>query len=210
MKALAAILIVGVVWAVGLLAFAARVAQSTPADEPDPAQAIVVLTGHAGIRIQAGARLLEQGKGTKLLVSGVNQKTSRADILSVSKSSKPLYDCCVQLGFEAADTKGNAKETAAWVRHEHFTSLIVVTADYHMPRAMLEIRGALPEVALTPYPIKTDEIDADRWWETSLGARRMGLEYCKYLAVLARETILRMGPRASPAAQPASTKTETP
>jgi uncharacterized SAM-binding protein YcdF (DUF218 family) len=209
MKALATILIVGMVWAVGLLAFAARVAQSTPADEPDPAQGIVVLTGHAGIRIQAAARLLEEGKGTKLLVSGVNQKASRADILIVSKSSKPLYDCCVQLGFEAADTKGNAKETAAWMRHEHFKSLIVVTADYHMPRAMLEIRGALPDVSLTPYPVKTDEIDADHWWETNLGARRMSLEYCKYLAVLARETILRLGPKSPTAATPGQTKTET-
>jgi uncharacterized SAM-binding protein YcdF (DUF218 family) len=76
-----------------------------------------------------------------------------------------------------------------------------------MPRAMLEIRGALPEVALTPYPVKTDELDADQWWDTNLGARRMSLEYCKYLAVLARETILRMGPR--PAATHAPLKTET-
>jgi uncharacterized SAM-binding protein YcdF (DUF218 family) len=197
MKALAIILIAGLVWAAGLLAFAARVAQSTPPDEPDPAQGIVVLTGHAGTRIQAAARLLEQGKGGKLLVSGVNQKVSRADILTVSKSSKPLYDCCVQLGFQAADTKGNAREIAAWTQHENFTSLIVVTADYHMPRAMLEIRGSLPAVLLTPYPVKTDEVDADSWWKTSLGARRMSLEYCKYLAVLARETILKLGPHSA-------------
>lgn len=209
MKALAIILITGMVWAAGLLAFAARVAQSTPADEPDPAQGIVVLTGHAGIRIQAAARLLEQGKGGKLLVSGVNQKASRADILSVSKSSKPLYDCCVQLGFEAADTKGNAREIAGWARHEKFTSLIVVTADYHMPRAMLEIRGALPDVMLTPYPVKTDELDADDWWKTSLGARRISLEYCKYLAVLTRETLFNLGPKTA-SAKPAQLKPETP
>ena len=209
MKALAIILIAGVVWAAGLLAFAARVAQSTPAEEPDPAPGIVVLTGHAGIRIQAAARLLEQGKGGKLLVSGVNQKASRADILTVSKSSKPLYDCCVQLGFEAADTKGNAREIAGWTRHEKFTSLIVVTADYHMPRAMLEIRATLPNVTLTAYPVKTDELDADGWWKTGLGTRRIALEYCKYLAVLTRETLLDLGPK-TVASAPAPLKPEAP
>ena len=195
MKGLAAILIVVLVWAAGLLAFASRVAQSTPADEPDPAQAIAVLTGRAGVRIQAAAKLLEQGKGTRLLISGVNRQASRADILTLSRSAKPLYDCCVQLGFEATDTKGNAREIAQWAAKEHFTSLIVVTADYHMPRAMLEIRGALPDAALTPYPVKTDEINADRWWATSPAAKRMTLEYCKYLAVLARESFLRLGPK---------------
>ena len=200
MKALATILIVGMVWAVGLLAFASRVAQSTPADEPDPAQGIVVLTGHAGIRIQAAARLLEQGKGHKLLVSGVNQKASRADILTVSKSSKPLYDCCVQLGFQAADTKGNAQEIAAWAHHERYDSLIVVTADYHMPRAMLELRAVLrpPQTTLQPYAVPTPALKSRRWWRSPGAARLLVVEYCKYLAILGRDLVLGLGPREAP------------
>jgi len=186
MKALAAILIAVMFWTVGLLAFAGRVEHSTPADEPEAAQGIVVLTGKANVRIKAAA---------KLLVSGVNRQVTRDELFVVTKATRRLYDCCVQLGFEAADTKGNGMETAAWARHEKINTLIVVTSDYHMPRAMLEISGALPDVAVTPYPVKTNEVDAERWWSTSSGARTMIMEYCKYLVVGAREAFLSLGPK---------------
>lgn len=198
MKALAAILILVMFWAVGLLAFAGRIEQSTPAAEPAPAEGIVALTGRSSTRIKAAAKLLEQGKAKKLLVSGVNRQVTREELLPVSKATRRLYDCCIQLGFEAADTKGNGRESAAWAAHENYTSLIVVTADYHIPRAMLELRGTMPGVKLTPYPVKTDEIDAEHWWRTGPGAKRMILEYCKYLAVFARESFLGLGPRPAP------------
>jgi len=182
-------------WGVGLLAFAERVRSSTPAAEPEPAQAIVSLTGNSSLRITEAVKLLEQGKGKRLLVSGVNPEVTRDDILGVSKATRRLYDCCVQLGFRALDTKGNAAETAAWVKDQGYKSLIVVTADYHMPRAVLEMRSALPGVALTPYPVATDHLVAADWWRTSVGAQRMIIEYSKYLAVLAREAFLSLGPR---------------
>lgn len=198
MKSVAAILIVIMFWVVGLLAFTARIERSTPAPEPPEAEAIVALTGNASIRITAAVRLLEEGKGRRLLVSGVNPEVTRAELRGVSRATQRLYDCCVQLGFDAADTKGNAAETAAWVAEEGFTSLIVVTADYHMPRSLLEMRGALPDVALIPYPVATPEVDAKTWWKTDLGARRILVEYTKYLAVFAREAFLSLGPRDAP------------
>ncbi len=78
----------------------------------------------------------------------------------------------------------------------------MVTADYHMPRAVLELRGALPEGRFTPYPVATDEIDVRHWWNKGPQARRMVLEYCKYLVILAREAILSLGPKEHP--KPAS------
>lgn len=202
MKSVAAFLILVMFWVVGLLAFTARIERSTPAPEPPEAQAIVSLTGNADIRIISGVRLLEQGKGARLLVSGVNPDVTRAELQGVSKATQRLYDCCVQLGFDAADTKGNAAETAAWVHEKGFTSLIVVTADYHMPRALLEMKGALPGVVLIPYPVATPEVDAKTWWKTDLGARRILVEYMKYLAVFAREAFLSLGPdEAQPSAK---------
>ena len=195
MKSLALFLILVMFWAEGLLAFTARIDRSTPAADPAAADAIVALTGNATVRITTAVKLLEQGKGERLLVSGVNRAASPADILGVSKATRPIFACCVQLGFEAADTKGNARETAAWVKHEGYKSLIVVTADYHMPRAMLELKGTMPAVELTPYPVKTEEIDARSWWRTSRQARRMLIEYTKYLAVFAREAFLSLGPK---------------
>ncbi|HKT53547.1 MAG TPA: YdcF family protein, partial [Caulobacteraceae bacterium] len=139
--------------------------------------------------------LLEDGKARRMLVSGVNPKASRADIRDVAKATQRYYDCCVDLGFRATDTVGNAREAAAWARAKGFKSLIIVTSDYHMPRAMLEIHEALPEAKLTAYPIKAPDFDTSRWWESSTGARRMAVEYCKYLAILGREAFLSLGPR---------------
>jgi len=107
-----------------------------------------------------------------------------------SPAAKPLFDCCVDLGFTAEDTIGNARETAQWARAMHYRSLILVTADYHMPRALIELKAALPGVQVAPFPVVTPVLDGRRWWATSLGARRMIVEYSKYLAILVREAAL--------------------
>ena len=199
MRGLAAFLVLAMIWAVGLLAFAARVQHSTPAGEPERAQGVVALTGaRSGERISAAVHLLETGKARRVLVSGVNRQASREDIRSMSRTARKLYDCCVDLGFEAATTLGNARETAAWARARGYDSLIVVTADYHMPRAMLELRSAMPGAALQPYPITTSVMDARGWWKTGRRARLMVGEYSKYLLILGREAVLRLGPRDAP------------
>lgn len=194
MKSLAALLIGLMIWGLGLLAFTGRVDLSTPAPEPPQADGVVALTGASSLRLEAATRLLEEGKGKRLLISGVNREATRADVQSVTKAVKPIYDCCVDLGFTAANTVGNALETAEWARSKGYESLIVVTADYHMPRSMLELGAAMPDVKLYPYPVRTD-LNAHRWWKTSTSARRMIVEYCKYLAILGREAFLALGPK---------------
>jgi uncharacterized SAM-binding protein YcdF (DUF218 family) len=196
MKGLAALLVLAMIWATGLLAFAARVDRSTPPREPDHAQGVVALTGAgSNERIAAAMGLLEDGKARRMLVSGVNREASREDIRAVSRAVRRLYDCCVDLGFTAADTVGNGRETAEWARSMRYDSLIVVTADYHMPRAMLELRAALPKARLQTYPVTTSVLDAHNWWRTTRGARLMALEYSKYLAILVREAVFGLGPR---------------
>jgi uncharacterized SAM-binding protein YcdF (DUF218 family) len=204
-KTLAALLIALMIWGLGLLAFTGRVDQSTPAPEPPVADGVVALTGASTLRLEAATKLLEEGKGQRLLISGVNREATRADVQSVTKAVKPIYDCCVDLGFAAANTIGNARETAEWAKSKGYKSLIVVTADYHMPRSMLELRAAMPGVVLNAYPVRTD-LNAHRWWKTSASARRMVVEYCKYLAILGREAFLGLGPKekAAPAAKEAS------
>lgn len=194
MKSIALFLVVVMIWAVGLLAFSARVEQSTPPLEPAAADGIVVLTGKSSRRIEAAMSLLENGKARRMLVSGVDRDATRNDIRRVARAADRVYDCCVDLGFQAANTVGNAQETAAWARMRNFDSLIVVTADYHMPRSLLELRAAMPGVTFTAYPVATDELDAQTWWRQGGGARRMILEYSKYLVILTREGVLSLGP----------------
>jgi len=201
-RTLAALFVVLLIWVVGLVAFAQRIERSIPPTEPPVADAVVALTGASDLRLEAAARLLERGKGKRLLISGVNREASRDDILAVSRAVKPIYDCCVDLGYTAADTIGNAGEIAEWARGKGFNRLIVVTSDYHMPRSILEIRAAMPEAVLIEYPVATGLVDVGGWWRKEGDARRLIVEYSKYLAILARESFLALGPRdAAPAAQ---------
>lgn len=188
-------LVVVMLWGVGLFAFASRAAHATPAADPGRAQGIVALTGGSNRRLQAGMALLQSGHGRRLLISGVNRRTTREEVRRAARAvAGPLYDCCVDLGFEAIDTLGNARETAEWARARGYSRLILVTADYHMPRALLELRGAMPGVMLTPYPVATEDVDVLAWWKTPRGVRLMAMEYDKYLVILAREAVLRLGP----------------
>lgn len=204
MKSIAAFLVVALIWFAGLLAFAGRVQQQTPARAPVPAQGIVALTGAgSNERLAAAMGLLEDGYGRRVLVSGVNRLASREDIRNVSRAVRRLYDCCVDLGFTAADTVGNARETAAWSKAMRYDRLIIVTADYHMPRAMLELNAVLRDTGVTAqtYAVPTPALKDRRWWRNPRAARLMVVEYCKYLAILGREAVLGLGPREAPAAQ---------
>jgi uncharacterized SAM-binding protein YcdF (DUF218 family) len=203
MRTLAALAVIAVIWAAGLFAFAARVQQSTPQAEPAAADGIVALTGaNSNERIAAAVQLLTERKGRRVLVSGVNREVSREQLRIASGSVRRLYDCCVDLGFTAADTVGNARETAEWAKAMRYQSLIIVTADYHMPRAMLELRAVLrpPAVTLQTYAVPTANLKTRHWWRSPGAARLMVVEYCKYLAILGREAVLGLGPRVTPAA----------
>lgn len=190
MRSLAVVTVVALIWLVGLFAFADRVRRSTPAMDPGRAEGVVALTGASDARIQTAMQLLADGKAQRLLVSGVNRDVRREELRALVPGPNRLYDCCVDLGFDAENTVGNAQEIAAWVEAKGYGSLIVVTSDYHMPRAILEIRGLSPETELIPHPVRTPSLDSARWWRSPAGARRMALEYCKYLVVLARESVL--------------------
>jgi len=197
MKGVAALLVVIMLWGVGLLAFASRVAHATPAAEPGRSQGIVALTGGSARRLQAAMTLLQAGRGQRLLISGVNRRVTREQIRRVARAvAGPTYDCCVDLGFEAIDTVGNAREASDWAQARGYSRLILVTADYHMPRALIEMRDAMPAVKLTPYPVATEDVDARRWWKTGQGLRLIVMEYDKYLFILVREAVLRMAPHA--------------
>lgn len=207
MRTLAALAVIALIWLAGLLAFADRVQQSTPQALPAPADGIVALTGaNSNVRIAAAVQLLAARKGRRVLVSGVNRDVSREQLRITTGSVRRLYDCCVDLGFTAADTVGNARETAEWAKAMRFRSLIIVTTDYHMPRAMLELRATLKPagVRLQTYAVPTPALKARRWWRSPGAARLMVVEYSKYLAILGRETMLGLGPRDAPAQQTTS------
>jgi uncharacterized SAM-binding protein YcdF (DUF218 family) len=157
-----------------------RVANEPPPSPPLRADGIVVLTGGAE-RVETALHLLAEGRGGVLLVSGANRAAGFMSLAGRAHVDPALADR-VTLGREAADTHGNAAETAAWVREKGIRSLIVVTAGYHMPRALTELSRALPDVALLPYPVISPLL---REAKDPSSLRFLAGEYLKYLVALA-------------------------
>jgi uncharacterized SAM-binding protein YcdF (DUF218 family) len=166
------------VWAAGFAWFlAAALREPSP---PPVADGIVVLTGGAE-RVETGLHLLAAGQGRLLLVTGVGGAGEFAGLAHRAGVDPGLADRTT-LGHAALDTHGNALETAAWASRHGVRSLIVVTAGYHMPRALAELSRTLPEVTLHPYPVLSPVL---RNGPDPASLRLLAAEYTKYLAVAA-------------------------
>jgi uncharacterized SAM-binding protein YcdF (DUF218 family) len=156
-----------------------------PAQNVRRADAIVALTGGEA-RIPEAVRLLAQGKGRRLLISGVNPTTTRKELSGLAPNSGHLFRCCIDVGHEARDTIGNADETSQWVKERRFKSLIVVTASYHMPRSLAELRRTLPDVELIPYPVQPRNVHVSAWWAHRGTMQLLIMEYLKFMPAFAR------------------------
>jgi len=166
-----------VVWAWGLYRFA----DGLPRAVADPAQgtdAIVVLTGGSD-RLETGLELLVGGRAGALFVSGVYQGTDVRRLLRLSQRAG-AWEKRIEIG-NAADTIGNASETAAWMKKRKFRSLRLVTAAYHMPRSLLEFAAVLPRADIVPHPVFPQHVMQDRWWAWPGTLSLFASEYSKYL-----------------------------
>lgn len=181
-----AVTIAAIVLGAGFLAFVATVQRfdSTPAR----ADAIVAMTGGSQ-RIGDAVALLADGWGDRLLISGVNETTTPEEIARLVPGRQDLFACCVDLDYRARDTIGNAVETRRWALERGFTSLIVVTSNYHMPRVLRELENALPDLEKIPYAVEPVSLDTRAWWRNSTTTRLLASEYLKFVAVLVRTSV---------------------
>jgi uncharacterized SAM-binding protein YcdF (DUF218 family) len=181
------LLLVGAVlagsWLYGFLNFAEGVADLREPDvhaDLEATQAIVVLTGGSE-RVATGIGLLESGKGKKLFISGVHKNLSLESVLRALPVPTDMRACCIVLGYQAGSTAGNAEETRAWMAIEGFTSLRLVTANYHMPRSLLLFRTEMPDATIIPHPVAPDNVKFDEWWKHPGTISLLATEYGKYL-----------------------------
>ncbi len=160
----------------------------TEAGSPPRTDAIVVVTGGAQ-RIGDAVSLLNADRGRRLLISGVNEKTGREELAKLNPTAREALACCVDLDYRARNTIGNAIETRRWVRRHDFRSLLVVTSNYHMPRTLLELGHAMPNVRFVPHPVVTDQVDVAGWWHDWHTIRLLVPEYLKYLVAAVRSKL---------------------
>jgi uncharacterized SAM-binding protein YcdF (DUF218 family) len=159
--------------------------RSTEVSPERKADGIVVLTGGAS-RVSDAMELLAAGYGKRLLISGVHPTIAAADISRSVQEGQGLFHCCVDLDHSAVNTRSNAAETRRWVRERGFKSLIVVTSNYHMPRAIVELSHAMPDITLVPFAVVGDKWREEPWWSSGATFRLVLSEYVKYVAAAVR------------------------
>ncbi|MGB0571414.1 MAG: YdcF family protein [Alphaproteobacteria bacterium] len=183
--------LLAVAWTIGLFVFVDRipaVAGDTSSDIRT--DAIVVLTGGRG-RVELGTALLARAAAQKMLISGVAPTVAPRDVIPTARLESTILDCCVTLGRAARNTRENAVETAGWVAANDITSLRLVTADFHMPRSLLEFHSRLPDMTIVPDPVKSENVRLSRWWLWPGTAALLAGEYNKYMAARARVFVAR-------------------
>ena len=168
---------------IGFFIFTDSIQRSQP--EPRTADGIAVLTGGVA-RIDEAMKLLTQQKAKRLLITGVNRTTSTEELKQLASQGDQLFSCCVDIDKEARNTIDNATETSQWVAQHHYTSIIVVTSNYHMPRALAELGRVMPGATLIPYSVVDNNVHLDRWWTYPGTTKLLISEYLKYLPALAR------------------------
>jgi uncharacterized SAM-binding protein YcdF (DUF218 family) len=144
-----------IAWALGFALFAVTLGKPAPADAAST-QAIIALTG-GKYRIEHAAKLLGQRKATRLLIAGADPSVRKQDLVRRLGGKRDLFACCVDLGSESVDTRSNAEEAKRWLERRKFTSLRLVTSDWHMRRAEYEFRRTLgSDYRIVPDAVKTE------------------------------------------------------
>lgn len=168
-----------IVWFCGFIIFTGTISSMNEPKQIDKTDAIIVLTGGAN-RVNRALDLLAEGKADYLLISGVNKNVKMKELLA--GYDKPLSDSSITLGYEAESTLGNAIEARKWVQENHIKTVRLITANYHMPRSILEFHHALPKTAITAHAVIPDNFGPDqkKFWQLSF------LEYHKFMISLIR------------------------
>jgi uncharacterized SAM-binding protein YcdF (DUF218 family) len=175
-----------IAWFAGLGVFVESIeAMEANATDMKDTDAIVVLTGGSE-RVSTGIDLLSGHKAKKLFVSGVHPGSALENLPEANRVPPDLRACCISLGHAAESTFGNAEETRDWMETEHYTSMRLVTANYHMPRSLLIFRAAMPDFEIIPHPVAPDNVKLDDWWLHSGTASLLINEYNKYLIARTR------------------------
>ncbi len=141
-------------------------------------------------RLEEGFRLFREGRAKAMLISGVGENVRLGDLIAGPFDTPSGFSAerlgRIYLGREADSTQTNALETQAWMQAQGFSSLALVTANYHMRRSLLEFSARMPGYAITPVPVAPEDFKRAAWWRDAASRRLLLSEYHKYLATWLR------------------------
>ena len=148
---------------------------------------IVILTGGTN-RIKDGLKIVNKFEknypfNSKILVSGTGSgftKTSLKKSINFDFDFN-LIECCIELDSISTNTYSNAFETMKWVKKNNINEFILITSNYHMPRAYLEFKYRMPNLKIFTYPITPKKLNINMWLSSFQTFSLILSEYCKFL-----------------------------
>ncbi len=149
-------------WLSGLHFFSKEISNSNKLSHVKT-DALVVLTG-GSLRLETGLKLLSDGMAKKIFISGVHMGVDVKELLRVARINPSPLDCCIDLDYNADNTIENAIETAKWMNNNGYKSLRLVTANYHMPRSLLEFHNAMPDITIYPHSVSPKHVKIKNWY----------------------------------------------
>lgn len=157
---------------------------------------IVILTGGSN-RIKEGLKIVSNiNKLTKtdfkILISGTGKGFTKATLKKILTSdfNLKLVECCIELESISKDTYSNASETYKWTKKNDINNIILITSNYHMPRAILEFKNRMPNQQIFTYPITPKNHDIKNWLYSSDTFSLIFFEYSKLLIASLRLKIM--------------------
>jgi uncharacterized SAM-binding protein YcdF (DUF218 family) len=174
------------IWAGGLVAFYFQI-PTTPTQNSEHTDAIIVLTGGKE-RVPEGLELFAEGYADKILISGVGKDSTEQEVIGSLALPDALMGKInleqIDFGYEATNTPENALEAKAWVEENKIKSVRLITANYHMQRAVKLFKAVMPSLRIIENPVFPDDFKKSEWPKNRNTARLIFWEYNKYLASL--------------------------
>lgn len=158
----AAFMVLFLFWFAGGIWFSVTTITAQPDQSEVKEDALVVLTGGQE-RINTALDLLDKGYAEKLFISGVNQDVKASDLIHLWGGNTDI--CCIDLGYNAKDTKGNAIESKDWIKDNNFKSIRLITSNYHMARAAIEFKNTMPDIHIYKHPVHAISKDRLNFWK---------------------------------------------
>lgn len=117
------------------------------------ADAILVLSGGEN-RIAEGFRAWKEGEGKELFILGAGQEATFTSILPAGTEISPAELSRIHIEGWSGNTLENAFSAKSAVVSRGYRDVIIVTSDYHVPRAYLAMRKILPpDVSISVSPV---------------------------------------------------------
>lgn len=176
-------------WFAGFLLYACYIS-FTQENENYQAEAIIVVTGSEQ-RVEEGLRLLRQNAAGRLLISGVNTSLSKDVFARTYGIKDPKILQKITLGYQAKNTASNAQEAKKWIEKEAYNSIILVTANYHLPRSAIEFHAVLPDTEIFLHSVTLEDEATPSYWPFIAKPKIMLTEYHKIYVSICRFLVAR-------------------